>query len=365
MPIKSRFIWLALAGSAVAACSDLPTTPPVQDQIDQKAAFIVGQVGTPKYVCFSSERRPTEGKPFRYTRTVLHFSGAETAADGQTREFMLRVASPGREPVIAANCRIPATRAAAERLYRSFARMVGHGATLSPFHYAGADAPRNLFVSEKRRSRMAVTDPRRTGGDPCSAGCYFPLTAYGGPNSPLISGGGYYGYEGGWGSQGDTYSSGGGDYATPPPVDSEIDTVDPGDTLPDCSLAQSRPWQAAYCRATAPTDGRLQKTQDALARIAQRGPDCATIAQKGSELLASGELRYYTWTQGDAGGWGRPDFGAMLADFWADNYATVISPDGRNLDQVLAHEVEHTMGLQHIDAGGYETPHSHLCSGLP
>lgn len=49
----------------------------------------------------------------------------------------------------------------------------------------------------------------------------------------------------------------------------------------------------AWCASSPPTGERLQATNTALDSLAQRGQDCAQIAQKGRQLLQNYGLRYY------------------------------------------------------------------------
>lgn len=95
-----------------------------------------------------------------------------------------------------------------------------------------------------------------------------------------------------------------------------------------------------------------------------RGAECARIAAEGRNLINAGKFRYFTPVFGDSGGWGSSIVGVLLPDYWVDRYATTVSNDNRNLDLALAHEIEHTMGRTHVDAGGFHTPNSQACSGL-
>jgi hypothetical protein len=105
------------------------------------------------------------------------------------------------------------------------------------------------------------------------------------------------------------------------------------------------------------------------------GGECANIARTGRDLLAAGKLRYFPRREGYSGGFGRSDIGAMMADYWVDNYATTATaernsfvPNGRNLRHALTHEIELAMKKEHVHVNGtedpYNTANSKLCSGL-
>lgn len=142
------------------------------------------------------------------------------------------------------------------------------------------------------------------------------------------------------------------------------DAISPLDTVPNCAVAQTRPWARAYCRSTMPNAAREAAIRAALTRMEQRGEQCAQLAARGRELLNSGRLRTFAPVDGDHGGWGNPNIGVILAEYWIDQYASTASPDNRNLDHTLAHELDHTFGRMHTDFTGYETANSRACSGL-
>lgn len=82
------------------------------------------------------------------------------------------------------------------------------------------------------------------------------------------------------------------------------------------------------------------------------------------QLYNTGHLRFFSPVKDDAGGWGSPEIGAIMANYRVDLYATSLTPDGRNLEHSLVHEVEHAMGVRgHIDPGGYDTLNNRRCAG--
>jgi hypothetical protein len=199
---------LMLAALAVSACQDFPTAAPVERQPIRSPDVPYSPLsrGTPEYVCFTSELSPGREHPYHYTSVTLHFPATELG-DGQTRMFRLHVQAAGQAPTIAASCRIPNTRAAAERLYNTLARGLAHRARLEPLRYT---APRNeppRYVDTRRQVGAVPPRPRMdVASDPCGgSGCTLdPLIVIGTPSSEE-----WPDADWGWGSQGDTYYSGG------------------------------------------------------------------------------------------------------------------------------------------------------------
>jgi hypothetical protein len=132
------------------------------------------------------------------------------------------------------------------------------------------------------------------------------------------------------------------------------------DTIPpsDCFAPTLTQWEHAYCRST--TDStQARKTLQALDRIEIRGPECAELAQKGREMLAAGELRFFEWIEGDAAGYGHPNTGIQIAAGIVTRYDP-LQPDP-DFENVLVHELDHVFRRDHIDAGGDNTPNTALC----
>lgn len=122
---RSRWITAPVLFSfAAASCSDLPTassrTAPSEARASASAArpaWAADSGGAP-YICFTSVRTPQGPHRYRYGRVRLHFPASALALDGATTLYRYRVQSPGEDPVVVANCRIPWTVEAVEIMDR-------------------------------------------------------------------------------------------------------------------------------------------------------------------------------------------------------------------------------------------------------
>jgi hypothetical protein len=92
-------------------------------------------------------------------------------------------------------------------------------------------------------------------------------------------------------------------------------------------------------------------------RIASRGPTCAAIAQKGRELLAAGQITFFVWQEGNAGGYGHRNTGIQIEAAYPQLY----DEPNSSFEKVLVHEIEHVLGFGHVDNAGLHTPHCELC----
>jgi hypothetical protein len=328
----------------------------------------------PPYVCFTSELMPTNGHAYHWTRVALRFPKAELAADGRTGIVRLRVLMPGRTtPVAVANCRIPKTRAAVERLYHRFESIFAGHARLDPLLFVVPVERRSNLTG--RRGQVAVAPAPSF--DTAPGDWQMPgVTA----TVPAGEGGatGWTGMEWGWGSAGDYYQGGGSDSYDPgTPTDSPASLANDFDTIPrlapNCAAPQNR-MEYAFCHSAAPdsTSPLHAITKSALGRIRARGGACVEIADRGEELLEDGRLRYFDGSDnpaeyGDAGGFGSVALGVALdADYWLRYYGST-DPIGRTFDNGLVHEIEHTLGRTHtVDPnapGVPTTEHARACGG--
>jgi len=124
------FVTALLVGMVSAACQDLPTLseggkrfPGGSVEIASISASSSRRASS--YVCYVSERTPDGPNRYRYGRIRLRFPASALAPDGATMIYRYRLmeagASPGAEPVAAANCRIPRTPEAVLVMERRFA----------------------------------------------------------------------------------------------------------------------------------------------------------------------------------------------------------------------------------------------------
>jgi hypothetical protein len=145
-----------------------------------------------------------------------------------------------------------------------------------------------------------------------------------------------------------------------PELDLSLDTQ--RDTIPpsDCSDPNNTHWEKLYCRSTVDST-QASKTRQALDRIGTRGAECAALAQKGRDMLAAGQLLFFTWTEGDAAGYGHPNTGIQIAAQMVAHYDP-LQPD-QDLEHTLVHELDHVFRRDHVDSAGMETPNTALCGG--
>jgi hypothetical protein len=218
---------IMLSSFAASACQDLATSaaPNVRESLSRRAVGTEPNGQDGEYVCYTSELRLTGGHPYRHTRVALHFPKSELASNAPRLRFHLRIQTPGQNPVAAANCTIPYTRAAAERLYATFTRIFRKRARLDPLAFPIVAEERRFYLGDRRAQGGPHFDTTPTYSLP-------GVTAYGTPTNE----GGATGWTGttgewGWGSQGDAYYNGGGDSWSPDPTPEECHA----DTDPRCN----------------------------------------------------------------------------------------------------------------------------------
>lgn len=323
----------------LGACNDSMVAPTLPQQ-PRSLFYHEAAVGADsRYVCSTALRTADVNMPWRYGRMEVHFPRAEFAPNGATTTYRYEGYNDHGTLVAVATCHIPETDGAIRRMSRILRVHNGH-----------------------KRSEMAATSA--VGLEPllvraCGPG-YDGEYPYCLPNPTGVevpadeSGSGFW--EGG--------SSG--EYSPPPdetPPDASRDTVPPGE-IPDCTQPQDEDWAQAYCRASLPAGQRLERTRAALAQVAQRGSECARIAQAGSDLLAAGRLRYFPPLPKDFGGWGSPAIGVIVSSNEVDQFGDPARPEAfQAFQRILVHEIEHSLGRDHIDLRGLNTPNSQFCSG--
>lgn len=183
----------------------------------------------------------------------------------------------------------------------------------------------------------------------------------------------------------------GGDYGvgSPPGTADDADLLPPpecsGSTPTDSTLKSNRD-AIAWCIAHVPEGFRLTRIQQALEDMRTIDPACAHLASIADTLIANQRLRLFDKNEdpthmvkqgGNApfGGGATGDNAYLVIDvnfvdlWWNPAHATKTDPSRpyrRDLQQALAHELDHLDGASpvHADAGNYTTPHSQMCSRL-
>lgn len=150
------------------------------------------------------------------------------------------------------------------------------------------------------------------------------------------------------------------------------DTVPSHLDPPDCSKVQKEQALIDYCRSLPPSTAQEIEIGHALVIIGGRGGVCQQIANEGSRLLSEGKIKIYRDSPGAVvAAWWSPDINIILGE-WAMALTGTIVYDAndasgqrgqKNLQSILVHEIEHSMGARH-DISGWRTPNSGLCSGL-
>lgn len=143
----------------------------------------------------------------------------------------------------------------------------------------------------------------------------------------------------------------------------------------DCSSTSLSTKQEDWCDSYSPTGEYLERTQNAIDKIRDRGSECAAIASAADFLLDGGRLRYWDRNNEPFGGFGGIDevngqgF-ALLSSTWIEYYYNKVSsttetyPYKMNLDFAIVHETEHSMGRGHVNNDPYLTPNVKTCLGL-
>jgi hypothetical protein len=146
--------------------------------------------------------------------------------------------------------------------------------------------------------------------------------------------------------------------------------------MPDCAHPEQTPYthDDAWCGGHSPQGQELTRLQNSLARIRQRGVQCAALAAKAQTLLDAGTFRL---SDTNYPGWAA---GAPLGGNWAifrSEWLTSAYSE-KNLDWVISHEMDHSTNAVIpgvTDAGGhlllpdgsvdpYNTPNSRVCGGV-
>lgn len=173
--------------------------------------------------------------------------------------------------------------------------------------------------------------------------------------------------------------SSGGDYGIPAPEPTTDDNAFV--PLPTCDPLPSDRDSRAWCEGMVPSGFRIMRIQDALSAMGNIGGICATLAALGDSLVSNDRIRLFN-RSGDStlvmagvaplgGGGSGPEAWMALSINFTDLYydqdhTTTHEPVRRDLQELLAHELDHLHGTTpvHADQAGYTTPNSETCGGV-
>jgi hypothetical protein len=198
------------------------------------------------------------------------------------------------------------------------------------------------------------------------------------------------GTEGGGGEGGGRGGGGGGSGGTTYDYLPMGDTFVPPDSVPpNCNQPQLSAGGRAWCIGAPPTGTRWTRVYMALARMAEKGGICVTLANVGGALLNTDRIRLFPSTDSTAiggaavlggatqaqGGTSGPNAWLVLNEFWTDQYwdfdhrSNEVGGRRRTLQLALAHELDHLVGNDHVGAGTaqvdlFTTPNQLACSDM-
>lgn len=347
-------------------------------------------------------RSPDTKVRYHYSRLGLRFPSDLQAPRRAAVQYRIIVlphgGTRGSQPVAAANCRIPNTAGAVRLLstlafngYSPAAQAQSATSGAGPHgHSRTAVPPREMlvFTDDKRRVAAARNAPGSLRPNADLGTAYLPTVHVWASSCPsgaycIPSGGGA------WANPGDQSQYAPDGYYYDPGVWTDVTAAPPEmlddfaleRTPPDCTFPQNDK-ETAWCSGKTPSSDEDAKIRAALARMAAKGGTCAALASIGTALLNSGNLHLYdqSWfTFGGAAPLNGGSTGWMaLSRTWtttfydADHVTPIASggePQHRDLQQVLAHELDHLAGSDHVGAATatpdpYNTPNSNACSDI-
>jgi hypothetical protein len=318
-----------------AACSDTVLSPTTRGD---SAASAVSAAFAPvrdarAFPCRTSQATPLGEHAYRYGTATLYFPQAALAPNGATIRYRVRYQEAGAQPVAVFNCIIPNTDLAIGLGDRSFGAQ--HGVKVRVGRTRGGVTTLGCVKAGECSLEAidVVVPPSSTEPeDPCARGACWDR--YGGDGSS----GSYY-----WGGDGS-------DPGSPDEPGAGDDAA--SDSLPpDCAQPRNV-LEAVYCQAHPPTAEQRVKMDSAMERMRRHGGPCSELADALGSMLAAGHLRVYDNADGTAPAGGASGQGGdwtWLDAAWFGTWETTLSPSGRNLAGMIAHEMDHH--LNHVVTG--------------
>lgn len=152
---------------------------------------------------------------------------------------------------------------------------------------------------------------------------------------------------------------------------------------PYCNETQTIDPLEAFCEGVVPTSDDLEKVNNEIEQLINKGGECAEIGKTAQNVLNAGYLKIFNsgsinWDGNPVGGYGG-EFDGTINDpsnsqpyilidrKWIDNfYNTYHQKDELNVDFqfALIHETEHAMGRGHVNGSEYITPNVLQCSDI-
>lgn len=298
----------------------------------------------------------------------MHFQAAELAPDGATLRYRFRQYAKDGSIERLANCVIPGSERAVEAMKRRFG-------VRSAERFQRGDEPNEGdgtigvqttscggFYHEGYWTWSCSTShdyPSRDGGDRgAPPGTCDPNTAV----ESCDSGGGDW-----TGGGSDPCAECGPDVPPPPPGDPNDAFDEP--IAPNCMFPKDG-YEKLWCTSPKPNADQAARITEALNKMEQLGGECVALAQHGRAILNNMRIFDQASNPGTGGGALRGGDWMVIGNYWVDYYfgSTVTGADDpggpRNLQHMLAHELDHSKNKADHYGNIYNTPNSRACSGI-
>jgi hypothetical protein len=400
-PRHAPFPVLLLAALLTVACSDA-TLPPATAPDADLARGATTRVQEESFPCFTSHLTPEGPHRYRYGQRRLRFPRRIVEeARGEVMYFRYVQRTPDGTTLRVANCVIPRSDAALELARQRFAgkRSSTDLPTIQP-GVAGSvgalssgsgncvsdNSMDNPCVHEEVGGRSCELDPRQAHcesetQDPWD-GDFVIDECIRDPNRPGCK-------DGGSGPCWDCWDGGGGGVggdASLPIVYEDLTYGEDREELPDSvKCGEAPPGATPYtqavvsaCAASRPPTSSQRRALDSAMEEIDRITGCEEIARRARSFLVEGTLRVFPHSAGrfgnggSLGGYGGSDFpgiAIMISDIWFGSRVTARDRDGTsvtlNLRFAVVHEVEHTMGRNHLSESNFRlSDDTFRCAGI-